>query len=371
MPSCQLFSAQGNTYLVKNTFIDEPIDIADTDSQPTRSQSSPALTGAHPSTEDGICTQDQVWEILCTQDQVWEKPSALMVSLPLAQTEDEAEDKGEDVQSLASTAADEHSSDYVSSCEDNSWSQTSSLNERCVKAECPVQLQSTSLSHYPAANSTLPVCALPVQRDAVYQQVMCTTWPMQMLIQTCEPLHMQGRSTNANCSCGNVSLPDLPLCPECDAAGCTLMLRGIPGNFTRANLLELLDKLGFAGSYDFVYLPFDFVKKGNLGYAFVNMKSEHGEYGAQRLRHSFTGFFQWAAIAPKIKSDKVGRAGWAAKQQGLRANVDRYRNCDAMHNAVPDEFKPALFWNGARIRFPAPTKALRRPRGRNGCDAHQ
>lgn len=51
----------------------------------------------------------------------------------------------------------------------------------------------------------------------------------------------------------------------------TVMLRNLPNNYTREMFLEMLDSEGFRGSYDFVYLPCDFHRKANLGYAFVNM----------------------------------------------------------------------------------------------------
>merc|ERR1719461_2657977 len=51
----------------------------------------------------------------------------------------------------------------------------------------------------------------------------------------------------------------------------TLMLRNLPLDYTRDMLLQLLDKEGFAGKYDFIYLPVDFKTRAGLGYAFLNM----------------------------------------------------------------------------------------------------
>ncbi|CAE7888089.1 ML3 [Symbiodinium necroappetens] len=45
----------------------------------------------------------------------------------------------------------------------------------------------------------------------------------------------------------------------------TVMLRNIPNNYTRDMFLELLDQHGFAGRYDFAYLPCDFCRDANLG----------------------------------------------------------------------------------------------------------
>ena len=44
----------------------------------------------------------------------------------------------------------------------------------------------------------------------------------------------------------------------------TVMLRNIPNNYTREMFLALLDDNGFAGRYDFVYLPCDFRRQANL-----------------------------------------------------------------------------------------------------------
>ena len=54
--------------------------------------------------------------------------------------------------------------------------------------------------------------------------------------------------------------PDLPGCPYV-----TVMLRNLPNNYSRAMLLELLDSEGFAGQYDFFYLPMDFKSRASLG----------------------------------------------------------------------------------------------------------
>ena len=45
----------------------------------------------------------------------------------------------------------------------------------------------------------------------------------------------------------------------------TVMLRNIPNNYTRDMFLALLDHHGFAGRYDFAYLPCDFYRDANLG----------------------------------------------------------------------------------------------------------
>lgn len=50
-----------------------------------------------------------------------------------------------------------------------------------------------------------------------------------------------------------------------------VMLRNLPNNYTRDMFLSLLDEEGLSELYDFVYLPMDFCRDANLGYAFVNL----------------------------------------------------------------------------------------------------
>lgn len=52
----------------------------------------------------------------------------------------------------------------------------------------------------------------------------------------------------------------------------TLMIKNIPNNVTQIKLLEKINKY-FQGTYNFFYLPIDFNKKLNAGYAFINFKN--------------------------------------------------------------------------------------------------
>jgi len=132
------------------------------------------------------------------------------------------------------------------------------------------------------------------------------------------------------------------------------MLRNMPNNYSRAMLLDLLDSEGFAGQYDFLYLPMDFHSRASLGYAFINFVSSAAGAAFWKI---FDGYSKWV-----IPSRKVSGVSWSGPHQGLEAHVERYRNSPVMSSAVPDEYKPVLFLEGARIPFPAPTRRIRAPR---------
>jgi hypothetical protein len=144
-----------------------------------------------------------------------------------------------------------------------------------------------------------------------------------------------------------------PEAPKAEQDKTTVMLRNLPNDYTRNMLIEFLRSRGFGGSYDFVYLPFDFKKKAGLGYAFMNLIS-HSE--ALRAMRELPGFREW-----KLKSHKVLEVSWSTPLQGLSANIERYRNSPVMHPDVPEHFKPLIIHDGAVVPFPLPTKALQVP----------
>jgi len=144
----------------------------------------------------------------------------------------------------------------------------------------------------------------------------------------------------------------------------TVMLRNLPNDYSRDDVVELLNTQGFFAHFDFVYLPIDFKNSVGLGYAFINMVSHSA---AMQVFEKLSGFKDW-----KVSSQKVCEVAWGnPEQQGLEFHVTRYRNSPVMHTSVPEEFKPLLFTDGFRVPFPEPTKAPRRPRmkkhARIGC----
>jgi len=134
----------------------------------------------------------------------------------------------------------------------------------------------------------------------------------------------------------------------------TVMMRHVPNNLTRDQLIQLLNDEGLENCYNLVYLPIDFKSRAGLGYAFIDFLDNTK---AESFFHRFQGFSGWI-----MQSDKVCDVTWSAALQGIHDHVKRYRNSPVMHETVSDEFRPVLFKDGERVAFPEPTKRIRAPR---------
>jgi len=158
-----------------------------------------------------------------------------------------------------------------------------------------------------------------------------------------------GSACRQNCS-SMEKVPGLgmPRASEQHSRNTTAMMRNVPCSFSRKNLIQLLDKNGFRGTYDFVYMPMDFKRGLCIGYAFVNLVTpDH----LQRFAEVFDGFHFRATPS---KSSKICAVS-LSRTQGLSANIERYQNSPLMSDEVPDGYKPALFVAGGRR---PPTRVL-------------
>jgi RNA recognition motif-containing protein len=134
----------------------------------------------------------------------------------------------------------------------------------------------------------------------------------------------------------------------------TVVFQCLPHDCSRDLLVHALQAHGFAGCFDFVYVPCNFATGKGFGYAFVNFLSE---IKATNCRDFFTGFTDWEMLCEKPCVVAF------AEVNGRRANVERFRNSPVMHASVSDELKPILLDKaGRRMRFPGPTKAIKAPK---------
>eukprot|EP00928_Gymnodinium_smaydae_P094776 TRINITY_DN8015_c0_g1_i3.p1 TRINITY_DN8015_c0_g1~~TRINITY_DN8015_c0_g1_i3.p1 ORF type:complete len:246 (+),score=21.45 TRINITY_DN8015_c0_g1_i3:111-848(+) len=137
----------------------------------------------------------------------------------------------------------------------------------------------------------------------------------------------------------------------------TVMLMNVPRRYTSSKLMRTIDSEGFAGMYDFIYVPMG-AARTSKGYAFVNLVNPSV---AQGFISAFNGFSRWLTA-----SKNTCQAVWAKQHQGLHANIDRYRNSTVLGKSVPEEYKPRLFNNGEDVPFPPPNRKHFTPSGRGG-----
>eukprot|EP00928_Gymnodinium_smaydae_P066283 TRINITY_DN4931_c4_g1_i1.p1 TRINITY_DN4931_c4_g1~~TRINITY_DN4931_c4_g1_i1.p1 ORF type:complete len:384 (+),score=58.94 TRINITY_DN4931_c4_g1_i1:53-1204(+) len=147
----------------------------------------------------------------------------------------------------------------------------------------------------------------------------------------------------------------------------TVMLMNVPLRYKSSKLMHDFDSEGFAGMYDFIYVPMA-AARSSKGYAFVNWVNPSI---AQQFLSAFNGFSRWS-----ITSKNVCQTVWAKQHQGLQANIDRYRNSTVLGKTLPDEYKPRIFNDGREMPFPppvrkpcAPTRRLGQPRKRDSQQA--
>lgn len=140
-------------------------------------------------------------------------------------------------------------------------------------------------------------------------------------------------------------------CAIANESRTTLILKNLPADCTHDDLRRILDDVGLAGLYNFIYVPFDFKKFVALRYGFVNFENNEN---AVKAMATLDGYAGWA-----LDGEKACEVEWSGAQQGLHANIERYRNSPVMHHSVPEAYKPVLFERGARIAFPAPTQAVK------------
>jgi len=107
----------------------------------------------------------------------------------------------------------------------------------------------------------------------------------------------------------------------------TVMMRNLPNSITQKLLLTNINKEGFLGSYDFVYLPIDPKANANRGYAFINFIEPAW---ASKFRSHYEGQKFGSATTNKIVSVVP------ALLQGYEANAAHYSSTRVV-NSDPAE----------------------------------
>jgi len=128
----------------------------------------------------------------------------------------------------------------------------------------------------------------------------------------------------------------------------TVMLRNIPNRCTRKILVERMDD-GFRGTFDFIYMPIDFSKHCNMGYAFINFKKPET---CKRFFAAFHGVKSNVCLL-SCNSTKICEVTFA-RLQGLQENVYSLQNSFIMDQlADHKDWQPLLFDDqGDPVPFP-------------------
>ncbi|KAK1377391.1 Terminal ear1 [Heracleum sosnowskyi] len=138
---------------------------------------------------------------------------------------------------------------------------------------------------------------------------------------------------------------DSTVLPNCSDPRTTVMIKNIPNKYSQKLLLNMLDNHCIhhnqqidedddepLSSYDFVYLPIDFVNKCNVGYGFVNMTSPEATL---RLYNSFHRQ-NWEVF----NSRKICQVTYA-RLQGVEALKEHFKT--SKFPCAAEEYMPVVF----------------------------
>jgi len=221
-------------------------------------------------------------------------------------------------------------------CEDAAELRSNASTQLPSSTLSPSMGRSMSLSSGAVSEETVQIPADPAVR-ASFVASRCDSW------------------ARPSWACMNDAAQEEEVAQETGSAT-TLMFRNLPDGFSRPQLEQLLDVEGYAGRYDFIYLPAELATGACFGYAFVNLVSSSDMRGF--IRH-FQGFDHWP-----VQSSKKALIHASEGIQGLEEQIERYRNSPLMHPSVADGLRPTVYREGKRATFPNPTAPLKPPRVR-------
>ncbi|XP_042054367.1 protein terminal ear1-like [Salvia splendens] len=174
---------------------------------------------------------------------------------------------------------------------------------------------------------------------------------------------------------------------DCRDLRTTVMIKNIPNKYSQKLLLNMLDNHCIhcneqmtggddqpLSSYDFVYLPIDFINKCNVGYGFVNMTSPEATLRLYKAFHHQS----WEVF----NSRKICQVTYA-RLQGLDALREHFKNSKFPSEA--EEYMPVVFSpprdgraltdpipiTGCTLESPASSKGnLSEPHSDEGLNGH-
>mmetsp|Transcript_121714 Transcript_121714/g.190980 ORF Transcript_121714/g.190980 Transcript_121714/m.190980 type:complete len:398 (-) Transcript_121714:314-1507(-) len=128
---------------------------------------------------------------------------------------------------------------------------------------------------------------------------------------------------------------------EKDDPPTTLMIRNVPSRFSQQDLVMELQDLGFAGTFDFLYIPMDKSTSANVGYAFVNFVAPSWAKKCMEIfqNHCFT--------RNRRGPTKVATVS-VAHLQGLEKNLQHYENA-AVNASKQTQRRPLVMTSIGKI----------------------
>merc|ERR1712125_313204 len=119
----------------------------------------------------------------------------------------------------------------------------------------------------------------------------------------------------------------------------TVIIRNVPASYAQLDLITELESLGFAGTFDFVYIPEGTSATSNLGYAVVNFMSY---ISAEKCMKVIEGYhFQ-------CKQGSCKASASVSSIQGLERNMQYYGKA-ALNASKKIESRPVVVANLSKL----------------------
>lgn len=138
----------------------------------------------------------------------------------------------------------------------------------------------------------------------------------------------------------------------------SVVMKNIPEHCTRDDVAEELKFEGFGAKFYFVYVRFDFNTKKHCGWAHVGVNDMET---AEQIRHCFNGH-RFRGHQPESTDPRPQAQLKVEVSKSQDDLVEKYRNSNLMHRAVPNRWKPAMYQCGKRVSFPNPNRQLDMPK---------